>query len=120
MRFKIDENLPAEIAGLLQLAGHDALTVIDQKLTGEDDARILAICKQEKRALVTLDLDFSDARSYRPHEYSGLVVLRLYKQDKPHVLATISRIIPIFEREQVERRLWIVEENRIRIRGEDF
>jgi Domain of unknown function (DUF5615) len=32
MRFKIDENLPIEVAELLRAAGHDALTVLDQNL----------------------------------------------------------------------------------------
>lgn len=30
MRFKVDENLPAEIADLLRAAGHDADTVNDE------------------------------------------------------------------------------------------
>jgi len=83
VRFKIDENLPIDIADLLRSAGHDALTVFDQQLIGEDDNRILHICQNEERALITLDLDFSDVRSYPPLEYFGLVVLRLHRQDKP-------------------------------------
>jgi predicted nuclease of predicted toxin-antitoxin system len=30
MRFKVDENLPIEVADLLTAAGHDAATVNDQ------------------------------------------------------------------------------------------
>ena len=119
MRFKIDENLPIDVADLLLSAGHDALTVFDQRLIGTDDNRILGICHQEERALITLDLDFSDVRSYAPKEYFGLVVLRLQRQDKPYVLETIRRIIPLLEQEQIERRMWIIEENRIRVRGEE-
>jgi hypothetical protein len=33
MRFKVDENLPADVAQLLRAAGHDALTVVDQPLS---------------------------------------------------------------------------------------
>ncbi len=119
MRFKVDENLPIEVAGLLCSAGLDALTVFDQRLIGEADSRILDICQEEGRTLITLDLDFSDVRSYPPQEYFGLVVLRLHRQDKPYVLETIRGIIPLFEHEQIEGRLWIVEENRIRVRGEE-
>jgi predicted nuclease of predicted toxin-antitoxin system len=118
VKFKVDENLPIEVAALLHSAGHDALSVFDQHLVGETDNRLLNVCQKEKRALITLDLDFSDVRSYPPQEHSGLVVLRLQRQDKPFVLETIRRIIPLFEKEQTEHRLWIVEENRIRIRGE--
>jgi len=119
VKFKIDENLPIDVADLLRSVEYDALTVFDQRLIGEDDSRILDICKEEKRALLTLDLDFSDVRSYPPQEYFGIIVLRLRRQDKPFVMETIKRIIPLFEKEQVEGLLWIVEENRIRVRGED-
>ena len=34
MKFKIDENLPTEAADLLRSAGHDAVTVGEQRLGG--------------------------------------------------------------------------------------
>jgi len=34
MRFKADENLPAEVAALLRDSGHDAVSVLDQHLGG--------------------------------------------------------------------------------------
>lgn len=86
MRFKVDENLPVEVAEMLRQAGHDAATVLEQHLGGSDDAQLAALCQLESRILVTLDMDFSDIRSYPPTEYPGLVVLRLRQQDKPHVL----------------------------------
>ena len=119
MRFKVDENLPIDVADLLTSAGHNALTVFDQRLVGEADNRILDICQEEERTLITLDIDFSDMRSYPPEKYFGLIVLRLHRQDKGHVLETIRRIIPLLEEEKIERHLWIVEENRIRVRGKE-
>jgi predicted nuclease of predicted toxin-antitoxin system len=119
VRFKVDENLPIEVAELLSSAGHDALTVFDQSLIGAEDRKILKVCQGEQRILITMDLDFSDVRSYLPGEYNGIIVLRLHRQDKPHVLRIIQQTIPVFEQEQIEQRLWIVEEGRIRIRGED-
>jgi predicted nuclease of predicted toxin-antitoxin system len=51
VKFKIDENLPVEIAGLLRAVGYDAMTVIEQELRGEDDALISEACLQEGRVL---------------------------------------------------------------------
>lgn len=116
MRFKVDENLPVEVAHLLREAGHEATTVLDQHLGGTDDWTVASICQQEARALVTLDLDFSDIRTYPPTHYAGVVVLRLMRQDKPHVLEVCARMIPLLSDEPLAQRLWIVEENRIRIR----
>jgi predicted nuclease of predicted toxin-antitoxin system len=77
MQFKIDENLHSDAANLLRQHGHDALTVHEQGLRGEADVDIASVCRQEERAIVTLDLDFSDIREYPPEEYYGIVVLRL-------------------------------------------
>lgn len=55
MRFKLDENLPAEAADLLRDAGYDAVTVLEQEMSGETDASVAAVCEQEGRVLVTLD-----------------------------------------------------------------
>ena len=70
--------------------------------------------------MITLDMDFSDVRSYPPGENEGIIVLRLGRQDKPHILGMIRQTIPILTQEKIEQRLWIVEEGRIRIRGEDI
>ena len=59
IQFKIDENLHTDAAALLRQHGHDALTVHDQGLRGGADCDLAQICRQEKRAIVTLDLDFS-------------------------------------------------------------
>lgn len=65
MRFKTDENLPEELAEILRAAGWDALSVIEQQLGGKIDPQIAAICRNESRVLVTLDLGFGDIRTYR-------------------------------------------------------
>jgi len=116
MRFKVDENLPIEVADLLSEAGHDAVMVLEQQMGGSDDTEVAAVCREEERILVTLDLDFADIRAYPPSEYPGLVVLRLKQQDKPHVLGVFGRLVGVFQEEPVEGSLWIVEEERIRIR----
>ncbi|MBX2997748.1 MAG: DUF5615 family PIN-like protein [Caldilineaceae bacterium] len=83
MKFKTDENLPGEIALLLRQVGHDALALAEQSMLGSTDSTIAAVYRAEGRAIVTLDVDFADIRSYPPKEYSGIVVLRLSRQDKP-------------------------------------
>lgn len=117
MRFKVDENLPIEIADLLRDTGYDVLTVQDQHLGGSSDPDIASVCREENRALVTLDTDFADIRSYPPSDYPGIIVLRLRQQDKDHVLNTFESIILLFGHEKLEGNLWIVEEQRIRIRS---
>jgi predicted nuclease of predicted toxin-antitoxin system len=118
MKFKIDENLPQEFASALRSAGHDALTVLDQGLVGAADQEIARRCRDEERVLMSLDLDFSDMRIYPPGQYAGIIVFRVRHQDKNFLMNILGKIIPIIEREPLLNSLWIVEENKIRIRGE--
>jgi hypothetical protein len=66
--------------------------------------------------LVTLDLGFSDIRTYPPKEYSGVVVLRSKGQDKITLVSMLRRLIPLLRERSPERQLWIVELDRIRFR----
>ncbi len=117
MRFKVDENLPIEVAALLRDAGHDAHTVNEEGLGGAPDPDLASLIQRENRALITLDLGFADLRSYPPERYRGLVVLRLARQDKEYVLHMCQRLVASLAKEPLEGRLWIVEAGRIRVRG---
>lgn len=114
---KVDENLPVEASVLLRQAGHDALSVHDQQLVGSPDSGVAAVCQIERRALLTLDLDFADIRTYPPEDFSGIIVLRLARQDKQHVLDILGRLLPKLDTEKLIGKLWIVNERTIRIRG---
>lgn len=116
MRFKIDENLPLEVTSLLMAGGHDALTIHDQSIVGNADPTVAAVCCDEMRCLVTLDLDFSDIRAYPPNEHPGIIVLRPRTQSKPAVISLVHRFIALVDTETLVGCLWIVEESGIRIR----
>jgi predicted nuclease of predicted toxin-antitoxin system len=92
VKFKIDENLPAEAAEILESAGFDAHTVADENLSGAQDDTAARASRAENRILVTLDLDFANIRAYPPGEHAGIIVLRVKHQDKPTVLGRIRRL----------------------------
>ena len=48
-RFKIDENLPIDVADMLSAAGHDATTILDQGMVGDLDPKVASVCKAEDR-----------------------------------------------------------------------
>ena len=116
MLFKFDENLPVQAAALFRAAGHNAATVLDQGMKGFADEAIAQVCGDERRALVTLDVDFADITAYPPGDYPGIIVLRLQQQDVLSVLDVLRRLLPVFDSESPEQKLWIVDEDRIRIR----
>jgi predicted nuclease of predicted toxin-antitoxin system len=118
MRFKFDENLPSDLGSLLRGDGHDAHSVIDEDLRGATDPSIARVCQDERRILITLDLDFAQIKNYPPQDYYGIIVLRLARQDRDTVLAIIPRVLELLQTEPIAQRLWIVDDHRTRIRGE--
>ena len=117
MKFKTDENLPVEVVDLLRQSGHDALSAVDQQLAGCPDVDVAAVCQAEERALVTLDLDFSDIRSYPPDDYFGIIVLRPGLQTISSIVRLTARAISLLGTEPLAERLWIVDEHQVRIRA---
>ena len=66
VRAKLDENLGRTCLDLLSAAGHDVSTVFEQGMTSWPDESLLAVCREEGRVLVTLDMDFSNREYERP------------------------------------------------------
>ena len=73
---KIDENLPREIAGLMNASGHDAVTVADQGWCGLADDELWRRTQAEGRWLVTADKEFADLRRYPSGAHAGVILLR--------------------------------------------
>jgi predicted nuclease of predicted toxin-antitoxin system len=119
MRLKIDENLHPDVATYLRGQGHDAATVWDESLRGTADSNLAQVCQQEGRALITMDLDFADIRSYPPEQYPGLIVLRLASQSRAHVMRSVARIEDMLREEKVAGKLLVVDETSVRLRGRE-
>lgn len=115
-KFKIDENLPCEVSDLFNAEGHDSLTVNEQNLGGCHDRDLISICGKEKRILVTLDFDFSDIRVYPPQKHHGIVIFKSVDQSKKMVLKLAKIFLSVLKKEPVQKSLWIVEVDRVRIR----
>ncbi len=120
MKFKIDENLPRQVAEILHETGHEAVTVNDQGMAGYPDNSLAIACQKEKRCIITLDLDFANIREYPPQNYSGIIVFRIRRREKPLVLNLTARVVSELEKRTPSGSLWIVDEDRIRIRLPDF
>jgi predicted nuclease of predicted toxin-antitoxin system len=116
VKFKIDENLPEELAHLLRNADWDSATVVEQDLGGVQDPPLARVCSSEGRILVTFDRGFANIEIYSDFGLPGVVVFRLKRQDKPHVLRVSNQLVQQLKRRELQGELWIVHENRIRIR----
>jgi len=115
-RFKIDENVPLKVVKEFELHGFDVATVYDENLQGCDDDEIMGRCKVEERILITLDLDFSNVLLYPPKESFGIIVLRPLSQSIDCIIDLVKKLLKKLEFKIPVGKLWIVEENKIRVR----
>jgi len=116
MRFKLDENLPVSFKALFERQQHDVLTVQDEALSGCPDRDFYDVCLQERRCLVSLDLDFSDITRFHPAGSAGIVILRPPKNADIRIIRMlIENFLALASKAPVERQLWIVEIGHIRI-----
>ena len=119
MKFKLDENLPLQIATAIRARMHDIETVGEEGLTGRADADIWQAAQREGRILITQDLDFSDTRKFQPGTHHGIVLIRLQSPSRRNL---ILRTIELFEAEDVSG--WagcfvVVTDRKIRVKRAD-
>jgi predicted nuclease of predicted toxin-antitoxin system len=116
MRFKLDENLPAELLVDLRLAGHDAETVPDEGITGAPDSVVLEKVRSEGAVLLTMDKGIADVRTYAPQDYAGIILFRPSTSGRGAVLAFVRRHLPAVLRADLAGHLLVVTDRSIRVR----
>lgn len=116
MRFKVDENLPAELAGDLRVLGHDAETVFEERLAGAIDPVLVAAACSEGRILLTLDKGIASLQQYPMERHAGVVLFRPDRTGRRAVLEFIRTRLPDLLSYDLRERLTVVGPLRIRIR----
>lgn len=104
------------VAALFQKAGHDVSTVPQQNLCSAPDPTIMEICRTEQRCLVSLDLDFGNPFIFDPSKSFGIAVFRLPSKTTKleDILNLTKTLLAGLQKQSIDRKLWIVELNRIR------
>jgi len=116
MKFKLDENLPLEIADVFRDAGHEIDSVHDEGLTGASDEKIVAAVQIEGQILLTMDKGIADIRRFPPSEYPGIVVFRPSTSGRGEVLRFVREALPDVLSTRLAGRLVIVSARGIRTR----
>ena len=116
MKFKLDENLPLEIADAFRDAGHEIDSVHDEGLTGASDEEILAVVQMERKILLTMDKGIADIRRFPPSEYPGIVLFRPSTSGRGEVLGFVQEALADLLSTHIAGRLVIVSPRGIRTR----
>jgi hypothetical protein len=84
-------------------------------MKGAVDSALIEVCRNERRALVTLGMGFANPLVFRPSDYAGIIMLRL----QPHPTAAdfdleLEALIGGLVRHEVDGKLWVVQRGSIR------
>ena len=117
IKLKLDENFSPHTAEIFKNAGFDTHTVIDENLSGADDTIIYTQCLSEKRCLITFDTDFCDIIRFPSEPTEGIIVIRpkrpISLQDVKYFAAKLAEL---FQTNDPQNCLWILDFNKLRIR----
>jgi predicted nuclease of predicted toxin-antitoxin system len=115
-RFKIDEDLPAEVAEILNSKGHEAKTVVGQGWQGYPDSAVWEGVQREKRWLVTGDKGFADLRVYAPGTHAGVILLRPQEESRRSYVQLAAAAIAQLDLERNAGATVVVTQHGLRIR----
>jgi predicted nuclease of predicted toxin-antitoxin system len=116
MKFKLDENLPRELADDLLRLGHEADTVYSEGLAGAEDASVVRATRASGRILMTLDKGIASLLQYPANEHNGIVLFHPDESGRRSVLSFVRSRLENLVALELAGRLTVVGSTRIRIR----
>ena len=116
MKFKLDENLPLELAADFSGLGYDADTVLGEGLRGEEDPAIVEAERTANRILLTLDKGIANILRYPLSKHAGVVLFRPDSLGQRAVLFFVRARLADVLKMDLAGRLTVVGPTRIRIR----
>jgi predicted nuclease of predicted toxin-antitoxin system len=112
---KVDEDLPTEIAGLVEAAGHDARTVHAQGHSGMPDEQLWPVVQQEQRMLLTADKGFADSRTYPPGSHAGIVLFRLPRESRAGYVWLAELLLARLRLDDIVGAIMVVSPGTVRV-----
>ncbi len=116
MRFKVDENLPEEVAEFLVALGYSAHTVEEEGLGGASDPAVISAAEAEGRILLTLDKGITGQLRGSLPKHCGVVLFRPKSLGRGATLLFVTRHIETLIKLPIADRITVVTETGIRIR----
>lgn len=117
MRFLVDENLPRQLADLLQASGHDAVHVGEFGLFSAPDPKILEKAREEDRILISADTDFGTILAESQAELPSIILIRRTSNRRAfHLVGMIEANLPALSEDLESGCVVVFDADRVRVR----
>ncbi len=116
MRFLTDMGVSWRVVAWLRDNGHDATHLRDQQLHRLPNGDIFAKAADERRIILTWDLDFTEIVALSGARIVSAVVLRLMNTRSENVIRRLARVLAESAQDLEEGAIVSVEDSRHRVR----
>jgi predicted nuclease of predicted toxin-antitoxin system len=111
-----DMNISPQTVSVLQQEGWDIIRVPEVLPANTSDEEILNFCRQENRAILSFDLDFSMLVALSGSDRPSLITLRLSSTNPDIVTQRVLEVLPQIEEELEQGSAITVGNETVRIR----
>ena len=116
MKFIIDMPLSPSLAVWLTSKGHDAIHVVNVGLARASDSEIIDYAIQQRRVIITADLDYPRLLALQSSKRNGLILFRGGNHSAKELIERIERMFETVPIEELPDSIVVVEKKRIRRR----
>jgi predicted nuclease of predicted toxin-antitoxin system len=116
MRLLADLNISPRTVAFLRSLGHDVIRVNEILLATASDIAIIKKAIEERRTVVTQDLDFTAIVSLSGKNVPSVITLRLSSSRVEKVNAILQQILPTIEKAVTDGAVITVQDTNIRRR----
>ncbi|MBN1394490.1 MAG: DUF5615 family PIN-like protein [Pirellulales bacterium] len=116
MKFLVDMPLSPALAAWLGNQGHDALHASELGLSAAADGEILERASEERRVIVTADLDFPRLLALTQLDEPGLVLFRGGNYSELETIDRLKKCLESISIDDFPRSIIVIEKERIRQR----
>lgn len=113
--FIADENIAPKVIKFLRDNNFDVLSVIEEKLYGYDDEKILKLAIKQKRIIITHDKDFGALIHQPNRKHNGVILLRFKNQSPQNVIHHFSNFFRKVDLKDTRNKIIVIKENLIKI-----
>jgi len=116
MKFLADMPISPKTVNYLKSLGHDIYRISEKGLQKAKDSMIVDIAIEERRTILTTDLDFSAIIAKSQKSIPSVIIFRLSDESHENINALLENILPMVENEIIKGAIVVIEDDRFRVR----
>ncbi|MBT9162002.1 MAG: hypothetical protein DDT27_00545 [Dehalococcoidia bacterium] len=116
MKILTDHCVFGKTVRILKEHGHQVSTLRELDKAAAEDEEVLEIATSLNAILITNDKDFGNVLRYPPHQYGGIIVLRITFKNQGRIHEILLNMLKKYAEEQLKKALVVINAKTYRMR----